>query len=84
MTDPRYMLDALNSFLTHKQIFLLVKLMEETAEVQKACSKILRFGLVATDLVHPETRYNNVQLLGDEMEDVRKAYDALLKTITET
>jgi hypothetical protein len=76
MTDPRYVLEAINPELTPKQVVCLVKVMEEASEVIKAAGKLLRFGVKATDLVHRDTTYDNSQLLYDEMRDLQQAYCA--------
>ena len=55
---------------------MLVHLIEECAEVQKAATKILRFGVEATD---PKTgmHYDNAAALLDEMVDLTRALAAI-------
>lgn len=58
----------------NKEQYLLVKLMEEAAEVQQAASKALRFGLENTD---PVTGITNVDYLVSEIGDLYVAMNAL-------
>ena len=51
-----------------REQLLFVQLMEECSEVQKICSKIIRFG--ASDF-HPNTRnVPNARLLKEELNDM--------------
>lgn len=51
----------------NKQEHLLIKCLEECAEVQQAITKSLLFGL---DDCHPETRMNNLDTLRHELNDL--------------
>jgi phosphoribosyl-ATP pyrophosphohydrolase len=45
MADPRYDRPELSPSLTERQKVVLVRIMEEAAEVQQAAAKTLRWGL---------------------------------------
>jgi NTP pyrophosphatase (non-canonical NTP hydrolase) len=47
--------------------YLLIKLMEEAAEVQQACAKALRFGLRSTN---NGTKPSNLESLQSEFKDM--------------
>lgn len=51
----------------NKQEYLLVKLMEECAEVSKVCAKILRFGI---DNGKPDSLVTNREELHRELVDI--------------
>lgn len=58
----------------NKQQYLLVKLMEECAEVQQACSKALIFGLDD----QWKNEHSNSQKLTQEMGDLMGVWNMLL------
>jgi len=57
-----------------KQNYLLVCLLEECAEVQKAITKTLRFGLEDTK---PNTNTTNKELIEDELSDIQGIIELL-------
>lgn len=74
--DPRYIKSSLHGLASEQQLSL-VRLVEEAAEVQKAATKILRFGFIAIDEVDRTKSYNNLGDLVQEMEDLNRAFDTL-------
>ena len=60
--------------LTPHQAWLLVKAMEEAAELQHACARLLQFGRRGEQ---DGVRYDNVLDLSGEAGDLRAALDAL-------
>lgn len=69
MADDRYDRPALSDTLTARQSVLLVRVMEEAAELQQACAKALRWGLQSR---HPQTGQTNSDQIAAEMDDVTK------------
>lgn len=56
------------------QEYHLIKVMEECAEVQEACSKILRFGMYSQN---PATQESNLDKLRCELGDLTVAIQLL-------
>lgn len=79
--DPRYIRPTLCADLMPEQVALLVRIMEEASEVAQAAAKMLRFGIVARDIVHGDTIYNNNDLLMRELSDLMLANLDLQKSI---
>jgi NTP pyrophosphatase (non-canonical NTP hydrolase) len=75
MADPRYDRPELSPSLTERQKVVLVRIMEEAAEVQQAAAKTLRWGL---DSVHPVTRLANRDQIQAEFGDLCQFVSELL------
>jgi len=58
----------------NNQEYNLIKVIEECAEVQEACSKILRFGMYSTN---PSTQESNLDKLRSELGDLTVAVQLL-------
>lgn len=70
MTKPKY--------LPHTYEGKLIHLVEECAEVQKAVTKIQRFGL---ENYNPDTKIQNSDKLFQEMKDLELTWKRLKKDI---
>lgn len=64
-------------FKMNERQYLLVKLIEECAEVQKCATKVLTFGMYESQSMNPlstntrpETKLNNNERLAQEFEDL--------------
>lgn len=58
----------------NKQNYLLIVLLEEASEVQKAITKAIRFGLMD---VKPATQQTNKAMIADELSDMQGVIELL-------
>lgn len=75
MADARYDRSALTDELTERQKVVLVRIMEESAELSQACAKTLRWGLESS---HPRTGQTNAAAIQEEFDDVCRFVGELL------
>jgi NTP pyrophosphatase (non-canonical NTP hydrolase) len=80
MSQARYRKTSLSRDVTDKEREMLVKLMEECAELSQATSKILRHGWDSWNPDRPEAGWNSEQIL-EEIADVQNMLKEIAPSI---
>jgi hypothetical protein len=78
MSDARYEYQPLSEAVGPQARLLLVRLMEECAEVQQVAAKTLRFGPDSHHPQHTAQRTNRVELQRETLDLLKVLYDLAL------